>query len=314
MSDSSLKKSNRSRRPVLDIEECRRGAPFLMVGERMNVSGSARFARFLKEDGDEEILEIARRQVMDGAGMLDLNVDDPAVDSKAEMRRVLGLLASDREIAGVPVMIDSAHWEVLEAGLAFHKGPAVANSLNLKGGEEQFRDKAGLVHDCGAAVVFMAFDEDGLARTRDRKVEVCTRGYRILTEDIGFLPEDVILDPAILAVGTGLQDDQGNAISFIEACRTLKAELPRCLVSGGVSNLSFAYRGNDLIRQAMHTLFLRHAIEAGMDMGIVNVHQLGVYEEIPDEIRKPIEDLILNRSAEALAQVMELAVRTRGRE
>jgi 5-methyltetrahydrofolate--homocysteine methyltransferase len=312
MSDSNRNSPSRPGSPVLNLQNIRAGSPFVMVGERTNVTGSARFARLVREGDDERILEIARAQIHSGAHMLDVNVDDPMRDSKAEMARILELFASDPDVAKVPVMIDSAHWEVLEAGLKCLSGVGVVNSLSLRDGEEEFRRRAGIVRKHRAAVVFMAFDEDGLAETYDRKVQVCTRGYRILAGDMGFSPQDVILDPAILAVGTGLLGGEDCAVSFIEACRTLKADCPHCLVSGGVSNVSFAYRGNNLVRKAMHTVFLHHAVAAGMDMAIVNIGQMGLYEEVPDDIRAPIEDLILNRSPDALSRVMELAVRTRG--
>jgi 5-methyltetrahydrofolate--homocysteine methyltransferase len=314
MSEFHKNEPGQRRLPALDLKRIRGGAPFVMIGERLNVNGSARFARLVREGKDGEILKVARDQLGAGAGMLDVNVDDPALDSKAEMARIVDLLASDEEISKAPVMLDSAHWEVLESGLESLDGAGAANSLNLKGGEDEFRSRASLVRERGAALVFMAFDENGLAGTRERKVDVCTRAFRVLTEDLGFRPQDVILDPALLAVGTGIPGDEDHAVSFIESCRTLKAELPGCLVSAGISNVSFAYRGNNFIRKAMHTVFLHHAIEAGMDMAIVNVEQLGIYEDIPEEIRGPVEDLVLNRSPKALAQVMELAVRTRGRQ
>lgn len=297
---------------MLDLPKLRAGSPYLKVGERTNVTGSAGFARLAREWDGAKLLEVVRGQIRSGAQMIDVNFDDPSLDSKAVMTRFLTLLGSDPEAARIPVMIDSAHWGVLEAGLDRLEGRCVVNSVSLRDGEDELKRRAGLVRGHGAALVFIAFDEDGLAESLERKVRVCSRAYEILTGGLGFPPQDVILDPAILAVGTGMPGDADRAVSFIEACRELKANLPYCLVSGGVSNVSFAYRGNNLIRKAMHTVFLFHAVEAGLDMGIVNLNQLGVYEDIPDEIRGPVEDLILNRGTDALSRVMELAVRTRG--
>ncbi len=296
----------------LESMEIRQDSLFVNVGERTNITGSARFARLIREGHGEEALQVAREQLRAGAQIIDVNMDDPLLDSAAEMSRFLNLVASDPEIAAVPVMLDSARWEVLEAGLKCLQGKGAVNSLSLKDGEEEFIRRARLVRKYGAAVVVMAFDEEGQAESYERKVEVCSRAYGILTQRVGFPTEDIIVDPAIFAVGTGLSGQERGAISFIEACRTLKRTLPHCLVSGGVSNLSFAFRGNNFIRGHMHTVFLYHAIRAGMDMGIVNAGQLGVYEEIPREIRDPIEDLILDRRPDALKRVMEIAVRTRG--
>ena len=291
----------------LEQLEIRPDSLFVNVGERTNISGSVKFARLIKGGRSEEALQVARDQIRAGAQIIDVNVDDPLFDSAAEMTKFLNLCASDPEIARVPVMVDSARWEVIEAGLKCLQGKGVVNSISLKDGEEEFIRRARLVRMYGAAVVVMAFDEDGQAEGYDRKVKICSRAYGILTERVGFPAQDVILDPGVFAVGTGVGGHDDYAVSFIEATRTLKSALPRCLVSGGVSNLSFGFRGNDMIREAMHSVFLYHAIRAGMDMGIVNAGQLGVYEEIPREIRDPIEDLILGRRPGALMAVLELA-------
>jgi 5-methyltetrahydrofolate--homocysteine methyltransferase len=298
----------------LEPLEIRPEALFINVGERTNLTGSARFARLIKEGRHEDALEVARNQISGGAQIIDVNMDDPLLDSIAEMTAFLNLAASDPEVNRVPVMIDSARWDVIEAGLKCLLGKGVVNSISLKDGEEEFIRKARLVRRYGAAAVVMTFDEDGQAEDYRRKVDICTRAYRILTEQVGFPAQDIILDPSIFAIGTGMSGHDDYAVAFIEACRTIKETLPHCLVSGGVSNLSFAFRGNNTIREAMHSVFLYHAIRAGMDMGIVNAGQLVVYEEIAKDLRQPVEDLILNRRPDALKRVMELAQSTKGKD
>jgi 5-methyltetrahydrofolate--homocysteine methyltransferase len=295
----------------LEPLEIRPDSLFINVGERTNLTGSARFARLIKEGRGEGALEVARDQIRGGAQIIDVNMDDPLLDSVSEMTKFLNLAASDPEINRVPVMIDSASWDVIEAGLKCLLGKGVVNSISLKDGEDEFIRKARLVRRYGAAAVIMAFDENGQAEDYRRKVDICTRAYAILTERVGFSARDIILDPGIFAVGTGMPGQDNHGVAFIEACRTIKETLPGCLVSGGVSNLSFAFRGNDVIRGAMHSVFLYHAVRAGMDMGIVNAGQLVVYEEIPLDLRRAVEDLILNRRPDALRDVMDLARRTR---
>jgi 5-methyltetrahydrofolate--homocysteine methyltransferase len=288
----------------LDMIEIRPGSLFVNVGERTNVSGSARFARLIRERRLDGALQVAREQIRAGASIIDVNMDEPLLDGPAEMTRFLNYCAADPEITQAPVMVDSAEWEVLEAGLKCLQGKGVVNSLSLKDGEEELMRRARRARAHGAAVVVMAFDENGLAEDYERKVDACSRAYTVLTERVGFPPQDVILDPGILAVGTGVPGQEGCAVSFIEACRTLKKLHPRCLISGGVSNLSFAFRGNQAVRRAMHAVFLYHAIRAGMDMGIVNSGQLDIYDEIPGDLRNLLEDLILDRRPDALARFL----------
>lgn len=280
---------------------------FVNVGERTNVAGSAKFAGLIKEGKFEEGLAIARQQVQNGAQMIDVNMDEGMLDSVAAMTTFLQLIASDPEISRVPIMVDSSRWDVLEAGLKCIQGKAVVNSISLKDGEDEFKRRACLIRRYGAATVVMAFDEYGQADTQARKVEICRRSYKILTIDIGFPATDIIFDPNIFAIATGMDEHNRYAIDYIEACRIIKRTLPGCLVSGGVSNLSFAIRGNSALREMMHTVFLYHAIQAGMDMGIVNAGQLPVYEDVPSEIRTILEDVIFDRSTGATARLVELA-------
>ncbi len=280
---------------------------FVNVGERTNVTGSARFKRLILEDRYDEALEVARQQVDNGAQMIDVNMDEGMLDGAEAMTKFLNLVASEPDIARVPVMIDSSKWEILEAGLKCVQGKGVVNSISLKEGEEKFLEQARLVRRYGAAVIVMAFDEQGQADTRDRKVEICTRAYRLLTERLDFPPEDIIFDPNIFAVATGIEEHANYGVDFIEATREIKRTLPHALVSGGVSNISFSFRGNNAVREAIHSVFLYHAIRAGMDMGIVNAGQLAVYDDLPAELRERVEDVVLNRRPDATERLLEIA-------
>ena len=282
---------------------------FVNVGERTNVTGSARFARLIRENDYEGALEVARQQVENGAQIIDVNMDEGLLDSAAAMRTFLNLVAAEPDISRVPVMVDSSKWEVIETGLRCIQGKGVVNSISMKEGEEAFREQARLVRRYGAAVIVMAFDEQGQADTADRKVEICTRAYRILTEEEGFPPEDIIFDPNIFAVATGIEEHNNYGVDFIEATRRIKETLPHALVSGGVSNVSFSYRGNHTVREAMHSAFLYHAIRAGMDMGIVNAGALAVYDDIPGELLEAVEDVLLNRRPDATERLTEMAER-----
>src|SRR5690242_3394126 len=265
------------------------------VGERTNVTGSAKFRKLIAEGNYPEALSVARQQVEAGAQVIDVNMDEGLLDSVAAMRTFLNLLAAEPDIARVPVMIDSSKWEVIEAGLQCVQGKAIVNSISLKEGEAKFLEQARACLRYGAAVVVMAFDEVGQADTAERKVEICRRAYRILTEEVGFPPEDIIFDPNIFAIATGIEEHDNYAVDFIEATRRIKQELPHARVSGGVSNVSFSFRGNEPVRRAIHSVFLYHAIAAGMDMGIVNAGDLPVYDDIPEELREAVEDVVLNR-------------------
>jgi 5-methyltetrahydrofolate--homocysteine methyltransferase len=287
---------------------------FVMVGERTNVTGSARFRKLIEANDYAAALEIARQQVESGANMLDVNMDEGMLDSEAAMVTFLNLIAAEPDIARVPIMIDSSKWSVIEAGLKCVQGKAVVNSISLKEGEGPFLDHAKKVLRYGAAVVVMAFDEQGQAETAQRKFEICQRAYKLLTEKLGFPPEDIIFDPNIFAVATGIEEHNDYAHAYIEATRRIKAELPYVHVSGGVSNLSFAFRGNERVREAMHSVFLYHAIQAGMDMGIVNAGQLALYDDIDPELRTLVEDVILNRRPDATDRLLEAAERYKGGE
>ena len=280
---------------------------FVNVGERTNVTGSAKFKRLIKDEAYEEALSVAQQQVDDGAQIIDINMDEGMLDSEAVMKRFLNLIAAEPEISRVPVMIDSSKWEVIEAGLRCTQGKGIVNSISLKEGEEAFLKHARKIRRYGAAVIVMAFDEQGQADTYERKVEICTRSYRILTDKIGFPPEDIIFDPNIFAVATGIEEHNNYAVDFIEATRKIKQILPHAMISGGVSNVSFSFRGNNPVREAIHSVFLYHAISAGMDMGIVNAGQLAVYDDLPEELRVAVEDVILNRSEEATDRLIDLA-------
>ena len=285
---------------------------FVNVGERANVTGSARFKRLILNEEYEEALEVCREQVENGAQIVDVNMDEGMLDGKAAMTRFLNLMASEPDISRVPVMVDSSKWEIIEAGLQCVQGKPVVNSISLKEGKEKFVEQARLCRRYGAAAVVMAFDEEGQADTFERKIEICERAYRILVDEVGFPPEDIIFDPNIFAVATGIEEHNNYAVDFIEATRWIKQNLPHALVSGGVSNVSFSFRGNNPVREAIHAVFLYHAIRAGMDMGIVNAGQLAVYEDIPEELREAVEDVILNRRPDATERLLEIAPRYKG--
>lgn len=285
---------------------------FVNVGERTNITGSARFKRLIKEGNYQEALDIARNQVENGAQIIDINMDEGMLDSQAAMVRFLNMISGEPDIARVPIMIDSSKWEVIEAGLKCIQGKGIVNSISLKEGEAAFIDHAKKVLRYGAAVIVMAFDETGQADTRQRKTEICQRAYRILTEQVGFPPEDIIFDPNIFAVATGIPEHNNYAVDFIEACKDIKATLPHALISGGVSNVSFSFRGNDPVREAIHAVFLYYAIRNGMDMGIVNAGQLAIYDDLPAALRDAVEDVILNRREDATDRLLALAEEYRG--
>ena len=280
---------------------------FVNIGERTNVAGSAKFKRLIMEGEHEEALSVARQQVESGAQIIDINMDEAMLDGKKAMVEFLNLIASEPEICKVPVMIDSSKWEILEAGLQCIQGKGVVNSISLKEGEDEFRRYAKLLKRYGAATIVMAFDEKGQADSYERKVEICTRSYKILTAEIGFPAEDIIFDPNIFAVATGIEEHNSYAVDFIEATGTIKKNLPYALISGGVSNVSFSFRGNNPVREAIHSVFLYHAIRAGMDMGIVNAGQLAVYDGLPEELKERVEDIVLNRREDATERLVEVA-------
>ncbi|NOQ82727.1 MAG: methionine synthase [Myxococcales bacterium] len=286
---------------------------FLMVGERTNVTGSAKFRNLITGGDYPEAVSVALQQVRGGANIIDVNMDEGMLDSEQAMTRFLTLIGSEPEISRVPIMIDSSKWSVLEAGLKCVQGKALVNSISLKEGEAEFLDKARVVRRYGAGAVVMAFDEEGQADTIERKVEICARAYRILVEEAGFAPTDIVFDPNVFAVATGIEEHNEYAINFIEATRQIKERCPGALISGGVSNLSFSFRGNNRVREAMHTAFLYHAIGAGMDMGIVNAGQLEVYEEVPKELLEHVEDVIFNRRADATDRLVALAETVKGK-
>ncbi|KWA31970.1 methionine synthase [Burkholderia multivorans] len=283
------------------------GTLFINVGERTNVTGSKAFARMILNGQFDEALAVARQQVENGAQVIDVNMDEAMLDSKAAMVRFLNLIASEPDIARVPIMIDSSKWDVIEAGLKCVQGKAIVNSISLKEGEDAFVHHAKLIRRYGAAAVVMAFDEQGQADTFARKTEICRRSYDVLVNRCGFPPEDIIFDPNIFAVATGIEEHNNYAVDFIEATRWIKQNLPYAMVSGGVSNVSFSFRGNDPVREAIHTVFLYHAIQAGMDMGIVNAGQLGVYADLDPELRERVEDVILNRRPDSTDRLLEIA-------
>jgi 5-methyltetrahydrofolate--homocysteine methyltransferase len=305
--------SKRTRLAGLERLEIRPDSNFQMIGERTNVTGSRKFAKLVLDGDYGKALEVALDQVRGGANLLDVNMDEAMLDSERAMETFLKLVATEPEVARVPLMVDSSKWSVIEAGLQCVQGKAVVNSISLKEGEAEFLDKARRVRSHGAAVVVMAFDESGQADTVERKVAICQRAFRLLTEDAGFDPTDVIFDPNVFAVATGIEEHDRYAIAFIEATRQIKATCPGALVSGGVSNLSFSFRGNDVVREAMHSAFLFHAIQAGMDMGIVNAGQLVVYEDIPKELLGRVEDVLFARRADATERLVELAEQVKGK-
>ncbi|QUJ67166.1 methionine synthase [Photobacterium sp. GJ3] len=285
---------------------------FVNVGERTNVTGSARFRRLIKEELYDEALEVARQQVEAGAQIIDINMDEGMLDAEAAMVRFLNLCASEPEISRVPIMIDSSKWEILEAGLKCVQGKPIVNSISLKEGKEKFVEQAKLIRRYGAAVIVMAFDEVGQADTRERKIEICTNAYRVLVDEVGFPPEDIIFDPNIFAVATGIEEHNNYAVDFIEAVGDIKRTLPHAMVSGGVSNVSFSFRGNEPVREAIHAVFLYHCFKNGMDMGIVNAGQLAIYDDLPEELRVAVEDVVLNRRDDSTERLLDLAEKYRG--
>ena len=285
---------------------------FVNIGERTNVTGSKAFARMILNGEYEQALAVARQQVENGAQIIDINMDEAMLDSKAAMVRFLNLIASEPDIARVPIMIDSSKWEVIEAGLRCVQGKAVVNSISMKAGVEEFKHQARLLRRYGAAAVVMAFDEQGQADTYQRKIDICQRAYRILVDEVDFPPEDIIFDPNIFAIATGIEEHNNYAVDFIEATRWIKQHLPGAKVSGGVSNVSFSFRGNDPVREAIHTVFLYHAIKAGMDMGIVNAGMVGVYDDLEPTLRERVEDVVLNRRPDAGERLVEIADSAKG--
>jgi len=289
-----------------------RGTLFVNIGERTNVTGSKAFARMILNGQFEQALAVARQQVENGAQVIDVNMDEAMLDSQAAMVRFLNLIASEPEIARVPIMVDSSKWSVIEAGLRCIQGKGIVNSISLKEGEAEFKRQATLVRRYGAAAVVMAFDEKGQADTYQRKIEICERAYRMLVDEVGFPPEDIIFDPNIFAIATGIEEHDNYAVDFIEATRWIKQNLPGAKVSGGVSNVSFSFRGNDPVREAIHTVFLYHAIQAGMDMGIVNAGMVGVYDDLEPVLRERVEDVVLNRRPDAGERLVEIAESAKG--
>ncbi len=285
---------------------------FVNIGERTNVTGSKAFARMILNGEYEQALSVARQQVENGAQIIDINMDEAMLDSQAAMVRFLNLIASEPDISRVPIMIDSSKWSVIEAGLRCVQGKAVVNSISMKEGVDAFKQQAKLLRRYGAAAVVMAFDEQGQADTYQRKIEICQRAYRILVDEVDFPPEDIIFDPNIFAIATGIDEHNNYAVDFINATRWIKQHLPGAKVSGGVSNVSFSFRGNDPVREAIHTVFLYHAIQAGMDMGIVNAGMVGVYDELEPELRERVEDVVLNRRPDAGERLVEIAENAKG--
>src|SRR5215203_2484098 len=296
------------------LEACNVGPDslFVNVGERTNVTGSARFKDLISNGDYEAALEVARGQVENGAQIIDINMDEGMLEGDEAMVRFLNLVASEPDISRVPVMIDSSRWSIIEAGLKRVQGKAVVNSISLKEGEEEFVKQARLLKRYGAAVIVMAFDEKGQAETKERKVEICRRAYGVLTEEVGFPPEDIILDPNVFAIATGIEEHDNYGVDFIEAVREISSTLPHAKTSGGISNVSFSFRGNNPVREAIHAVFLYHAIKAGLTMGIVNAGQLAVYDEIDEELREAVEDVVLNRRSDATERLLVLAEEYRG--
>ena len=283
-----------------------------MIGERTNVTGSKKFSRLIQTEDYATALQVASEQVQNGANVIDVNMDEAMLDSEACMTRFLRLVATEPDIAKVPVMIDSSKWSVILAGLKNVQGKSIVNSISLKEGEVEFLEKARLCHRYGAAVVVMAFDEQGQADTTERKLEICSRAYRLLTDEVGIAAEDIIFDPNVFAVATGIEGHNRFGLNFIEAVRLIKKDLPGAKVSGGISNLSFSFRGNDRVREAFHSAFLFYAIREGLDMGIVNAGQLAVYEDIPKELLEHVEDVLFDRRPDATERMVEVAERYKG--
>jgi 5-methyltetrahydrofolate--homocysteine methyltransferase len=285
---------------------------FINVGERTNVTGSAQFRKLIKEGRYEEAVDVARQQVENGAQIIDINMDEGLIDSEAAMTRFVNLISSEPDIARVPIMVDSSKWSVIEAGLRCMQGKGIVNSISMKEGEAPFLQQARKVRQYGAAVVVMAFDEVGQADTKERKVEICSRAFELLVNEVNFPPEDIIFDPNIFAIATGIEEHNNYAVDFIEATRELKRRFPSSHISGGVSNVSFSFRGNNPVREAIHSVFLYHAIAAGMDMGIVNAGGLSIYDDLPEELRERVEDVVLNRRDDATERLLEVADRYKG--
>ncbi|MDD9893236.1 MAG: methionine synthase, partial [Gammaproteobacteria bacterium] len=296
----------------LEPEVIKKDSMFVNVGERTNVTGSAKFKRLIKEELYDEALAVAREQVENGAQVIDINMDEGMLDSKAAMERFLRLIASEPDISRVPIMVDSSKWEVIEVGLKNIQGKGIVNSISMKEGEDQFRYQAREIMRYGAAAVVMAFDEDGQADTLERRKEICSRAYKILVEEIGFPPEDIIFDPNIFAVATGIEEHNNYGVDFIEGTRYIKENLPHAMVSGGVSNVSFSFRGNNPVREAIHSVFLYHAGKVGMDMGIVNAGQLEIYDNIDPDLRERVEDVVLNRRDDSTERLLEIADKFKG--
>lgn len=303
---------NSPRYSGLEPLEIFEGSNFINIGERTNIAGSAKFKKLIQEKKYEEALEIAKHQVENGAQVLDVNMDDGMIDGVETMTTFLNLIASEPDIARIPVMVDSSKWEIIEAGLKCVQGKSIVNSISLKEGEKEFLDHARKVKMYGAAVVVMAFDEKGQADTFARKIEICSRAYKLLTQEVGFPPQDIIFDPNILAIGTGIEEHDNYGVDFIKATEWIKANLPHARISGGVSNLSFSFRGNNAVREAIHSVFLYHAIKAGMDMGIVNPGMIEVYDEIPQELRSLVEDMVLNRNPDSTEKLLDFAQNFKG--
>jgi 5-methyltetrahydrofolate--homocysteine methyltransferase len=285
---------------------------FINVGERTNVTGSKKFLRLIKEEKFEEAVDVAREQVEGGAQIIDVNMDEGMLDGEASMKRFLNLMAAEPDISRIPVMIDSSKWSIIEAGLKCIQGKGVVNSISLKEGENQFKAQGKLIKQYGAAVIVMAFDENGQADTYQRRIEICQRSYNILVDEVGFLPQDIIFDPNVFPVATGMKEHENNAVDFFKATRWIRENLPGAHVSGGVSNVSFSFRGNNTVREAMHSAFLYHAINEGMDMGIVNPSMLEVYDEIPKDLLNKVEDVLLNRSPNATESLLDFAQNVKG--
>ncbi|HTM29148.1 MAG TPA: dihydropteroate synthase, partial [Rhodanobacter sp.] len=280
---------------------------FINIGERTNVTGSAQFKLLIKEERYADAVEVARQQVANGAQILDINMDEGMIDSEAAMTRFVNLISAEPDIARVPFMIDSSKWSVIECGLRCLQGKGIVNSISMKEGEAPFLEHARMVQQYGAAAVVMAFDEEGQAGTVERKVAICARAYELLTRELDFRPEDIIFDPNIFAIATGIEEHNNYAVAYIEAAREIKRRFPACHISGGVSNVSFSFRGNNTVREAIHAVFLYHAIKAGMDMGIVNAGALTIYDAVPEELRERVEDVVLNRRDDATERLLEIA-------